>query len=189
MDQREPGGRAALDLADRLLPGLEVELGWRARRHDEASALEADACGVAGVQRSVRVEARDVVPRMTGSRKALEADHAVADDVDVLGRDRRELAPELVERIAVESARARVELRRIDEVRSSDLRDVHLQIEGSRDEHPGCACVVEVDVRGRRCRTSVRARGRARRGRPSRPVMHVVGPQSKSAGPSSVSSR
>ena len=46
-------------------------------------------------------------------------------------RDGRELAPELVERVAVEPARARLELRRIDQVRRSDLRDVHLE--------PGCS--------------------------------------------------
>ncbi len=31
VDQRQPGGCAALDLDDRALPGLEVELGRRAR--------------------------------------------------------------------------------------------------------------------------------------------------------------
>ena len=126
VDEREPCRRAPLDLRDRLVPRLEVDLGRRARRHDERRSLEPDACRVTGVERARRVEVRDVVPGMSGRREALETEDAVADDVDVRLGHRRELAPELVERVAVEAPRAGVELRRVDEVRRADLGDVHL---------------------------------------------------------------
>ena len=71
----------------------------------------------------------------------------VADDVDVLGRDGYELAPEPVERVAVEPAGARFELRRVDHVRGSDLRDVNLQRRMLADERARRAGVVEMDVR------------------------------------------
>ena len=65
----------------------------------------------------------------------------------VLLRHRRELAPEPVEIVAVQPARARLEPRRVDEVRRPDLRDVHLEAGMLADERARGACVVEVDVR------------------------------------------
>ena len=88
VDEREPGGRAALDLRDRVLPRLEVDVGRRARRHDEASTRQPHACGVSCVQRSVSVEVRDVVPRVAGRREAFEPESLVADDVHVRRGDR-----------------------------------------------------------------------------------------------------
>ena len=88
-----------------------------------------------------------MVRRVAGRGEALEPDDLVADDVDVLRRDGGELAPECVERVAVESARARLELRRIYDVRSPDLGDVHLQAGVLADERACGAGVVEVDVR------------------------------------------
>ena len=90
--------RTALDLLERPLPGLEVELGRWAGRDDERSAVDADSGGVACVERAVRVEEGDVVPRVAGRGEAVEPEHALADDVDVVGWDRGELAPERVER-------------------------------------------------------------------------------------------
>ena len=58
-----------------------------------------------------------------------------------------ELAPELVERVAVQPARARFELRRVDHVRGSDLRHVNLQGGVLADERARRTGVVEVDVR------------------------------------------
>ena len=87
-----------------------------------------------------------MVPRVAGGREALEPEDPVSDRVDVRLRDRRELAEERVERRSVESPRARLELRRICEVRRSDLRDVHLEPRVLADEHARGARVVEVDV-------------------------------------------
>ena len=83
---------------------------------------------------------------MPGCREALEPDDLVAHDVNVLGRYRRQLAPKSVERVTVESACARLELRRIDQVGSSDLRDVDLEIVVLANERARGACVVDVDV-------------------------------------------
>ena len=79
--------------------------------------------------------------------KAFEPEHLGADDVHVLLRNRRELAPERVERVPVQTTRASFQAAGVDEVRSADLRDVHLQARLLADENAGRACVVEVDVR------------------------------------------
>ena len=81
------------------------------------------------------------------AREAVEAEHAVADDVHVRLGHRRELAPERVEGVAVEPARAPLEPARVDEVRRPDLRDVHLEARVLAHERAGRARVVEVDVR------------------------------------------
>ena len=87
------------------------------------------------------------MPGVSGRGGASEADHALAHDVDVLRRDRRELAPQLVEGVAVEAARARVELGRVDQVRRSDLRDMDLKPGVLADENSCRSCVIEMDVR------------------------------------------
>src|SRR5688500_10719303 len=127
VDEREAGGSTPLDRHEGALPGLEVELGRRAGRHDEGRPLEAYAGGVARVERAVRVEVRHVVPGVTGRGEAVEADHALAHDVDVLLRNRRELAPQLVEGVAVQPACARIQLGRVDQVGRSDLGDMDLE--------------------------------------------------------------
>ena len=68
------------------------------------------------------------MPGMARGRERLEPEGGLADDVDVLFRHRRELAPEVVERVAVEAAGAVLQLRRVDEVRGADLGDVDLQL-------------------------------------------------------------
>ena len=84
VDEREPLGSAALDLVERLLPRLDVDLGRRRRRHDEAAGQDAHAARVAGVERPVGVEVADVVGGVARRREAVEAEHAVPDGVDVL---------------------------------------------------------------------------------------------------------
>ena len=59
---------------------------------------------------------------------------------------RRELTPERVERGAVEPARAALEALRVDEMRRSDLRDVHLELRMLAHEHAGRTRMVEMDV-------------------------------------------
>src|SRR5687767_5841683 len=127
MDEGKPVRPAPFDLVDRALPGLEVELRRRARWHHERAASDSNARRVSCVQRAAGVEIRHVMPGMARCREAFETDDLVADHVDVLGRDWDELAPEPVERVAVEPAGARFEPRRVDHVRGSDLRDVNLQ--------------------------------------------------------------
>ena len=146
VDQRQCSGSTALDLVERSLPCLEVDLRRRTGREHETARLDAHARRVAGVERAVRIEVADVVPRVAGRREAFEPDDAVADDVDVLLRHRRELAPERVEPVAVEPSRARLELRRVDQVRRSHVGDVHLQAGVLPHENAGRAGVVEVDV-------------------------------------------
>ena len=101
--------------------------------------------------------------RVSGSTRARRP---VADDVDVLGGNRHELAPELVERIAVEPACARFELRRIDDVRGSDLRDVDLERGMLADERARRARMVEVDVREEKMPDVGEREARARAARP-----------------------
>ena len=85
--------------------------------------------------------------RMSGRRKAREADDGVADRADIAGRDGGELAPELVERVSVEPAGARLEPLGIDEVRETELGDVHRQPWVFAHQDACRARVVEVDVR------------------------------------------
>ena len=127
--------------------------------------------------------------RVAGRREAVEAEHAVADDVDVLLRHRRELAPERVEGVAVQAARAALEALRVDEVRRADRARRAPAAPGcSRTSTPGGAGVVEVDVAEQQM-ADVGQR-EAAVARPAFSASTVVaGPQSKSAGPSSVSSR
>ena len=75
----------------------------------EPARRDPDSGRIAGVERAVLVHEAHVVRCVPGRREALEADGFAADDVDVLLRDGSELAPELVERAAVEAARARLE--------------------------------------------------------------------------------
>ena len=126
VDQREPARRAPLDLVDRLLPGLEVDLRRRAGRQDEAPGRDPYARGITGVERAVGVEVGDVMPGVAGSREAFEPEDPVSDDVDVSLRHRSELAPKRVEARPVQPPGARLELRRVDQMRSPDLGDVHL---------------------------------------------------------------
>ena len=146
MDEREALGRAALDLVDGLLPAVDVDIGRRRRRHHVAARMDAHAGRVTCVERAVGVEIGDVMRRMPRRREAREADHLGADDVHVLRRHRRELAPEVVERVAVEAPRASLEPLRLDQVRRADLRHVHLERRVLADEHAGRARMVEVDV-------------------------------------------
>ena len=108
--------------------------------------------------------------------------------MDVRLRHGRELAPQRVEGVAVEPARARLEPRRVDEVRRADLRDVHLQARVLADEHARGAGVVEVDVREQQV-ADVGEREALLVEPPLQRLEHEDGPQSKSAGPSSVSRR
>ena len=88
-----------------------------------------------------------MVARVTGGRKARQAERLVAHDVDVVARDGRELAPEPVEVVSVEPPRAALEPARVDEVGRADLRDVHLQAGVLPHEHARRSRMVEVDVR------------------------------------------
>ena len=140
-------GRPPLGLGDRLPPRP------RDRCRAEASAASTKLRGairtptrVARVERPVLVQHRDVVARVPGAREALEPEDVVADDADVLRGHGHELAPEPVERVAVEPARARLEPARIDQVRRADGRDVHLECRVLADDRACGAGVVEVDV-------------------------------------------
>src|SRR6266487_4021565 len=126
MDECQPARLPPLDLVDRSPPRFEVEVRRRRRRQDRSVGLEADSGCVACIQGAVAGEVTDVVTCVPGRGKALEAEHVRSDDADVLRRDRGELSPERVKRIAVEAARARFESARIDEMGRAYLRDVDL---------------------------------------------------------------
>ena len=68
-------------------------------------------------------------------------------DPDVRFRDRRELAPERVEQVAVQPPRASLEAGGLDEMRRADRRDVHLEARMLADQDARRARMVEVDVR------------------------------------------
>src|SRR5690348_15374156 len=87
-----------------------------------------------------------MVARMPRRREALQAEHAVADDVDVLLRHGDQLAPQFVERVSVETPSARLEPARIDEMRGADAGNVHPQMRVPAHEDARRARVVEVDV-------------------------------------------
>src|SRR5205807_9122289 len=106
--------------------------------------LDADAGGVARVERAVGAQVADVVACMSRRSEALQADDALAGDVDVLLRDGGQLAPEVVKQVAVETAGTRFQPRWIDEMRCADLRYVHLQPRMLAHKHARGARVVEV---------------------------------------------
>jgi hypothetical protein len=64
VDQCEPLRAAELDLVDRPLPRLEVDLGRRRDRDDVTARYDADACRVARIEGAVRGEVADVVIRV-----------------------------------------------------------------------------------------------------------------------------
>jgi hypothetical protein len=147
VDQCEAPRLPPSELVERPLPRLEVDLRRRGGGVDEATRVDPHAGRVARVERPVLVEVRDVVARVAGRGEAGEPDDVLAHREHVCGRDRGELAPELVERVAVEAPRARLEPLGVDEVRQPDLGDVHGEGRVLADEHPRRAGVVEVDVR------------------------------------------
>jgi hypothetical protein len=66
--------------------------------------------------------------------------------VDVCFGDRRQLAPQVVERVAVEASCTAFEPGRVDEVRRADFGDVDVQRWVLAHEHAGGAGMIEVDV-------------------------------------------
>ena len=94
VDQREALRRPQLEFVDRPLPGLEVDLRRRRDGQDVAVGQDPDARGVARVEGAFAVEVADVMRSVARRWEALEAEHARADDVHVLLRHRRQLAPE-----------------------------------------------------------------------------------------------
>src|SRR6476646_4159729 len=111
VDEREPLGRTALELLDRLLPEIDVDLRRRRRRHHVTARRDPHTGGVARVQGAVAVEVADVMRGMARRWEAVEPEDALAGDVDICRRHGCELAPERVEGIAVKAARAPLEAR------------------------------------------------------------------------------
>src|SRR2546423_6233975 len=73
VDQRERLRLAPLELVERAVPGLDVDLRWRSRRHYEAMRLDPDAGGVAAVRRPVAADVHDVVGGVAGGGEAVES--------------------------------------------------------------------------------------------------------------------
>ena len=147
VDKRESPRRARLDLRDRPLPGVGVELrrgaGWKTKRPEP----DPHACSV-GVQRP-SLSVRHVVPRVSGVGKQSSPTTRSPTTCTFSSGIRVCAHAEGVERVAVEASRARLELRRIDEVGRADLGDVNLQRRVLAYQHSSSACaqLVEVDVR------------------------------------------
>ena len=116
-------------------------------RGEPAGGRDPHARGVPDQARAVRREERDVVRRVPRRRKGLEVEHPVPHDLHVLGRDGQERAPETVEVLAVQAAGAALEPLRLDQVRRTDLADVHDEAGVLPDEAARSPCMVEVDVR------------------------------------------
>ena len=108
--------------------------------------------------------------------------------MDVLLRNRSQLAPERVEIVAVDAAARSARAGRVDEVRRADLRDVNLEARMLADERARGPGVVEMDVREQQV-AEVGELEAALARRSFRAGMPVEGPQSLSASPSVVSTR
>src|SRR5207342_14846 len=146
VDQRQPFGRTALDLLERSIPSLDVDIRRRRRWQYGAARQDPDAGGVARVERRA-VEVADVVRGVTGRGEDFESGGALVGDMQVPLRDGRQLAPELVEGVAVEAPGASLQPRGIEQVRRADLGDPDLQTGVLADERSRGAGVIEVDVR------------------------------------------
>src|SRR5436305_901343 len=94
----------------------------RATGSPAAAMHDANAPRVAGVERAVGIEVTDVMRRVTGRGEGLESEHRAVERVHVVGGNRRELAPERVEGVAVEPARALLQPLGLDEMRRPDRR-------------------------------------------------------------------
>src|SRR5215213_5199428 len=117
VDEGQPLGFATLDVVEGREPRVQIELRrWRGRQH-RSVRLNADARGIAGEQRAIRIEIAHVMTRVARRRKTVETEDTFVHDAHVLLRNGNELAPEVVEAVAIEPARARFQSRRIDEVR------------------------------------------------------------------------
>ena len=141
------GRRPGLDGVERALPRGEVDLGRSRRRIQEPARRDQTADGVPGVADPLRVQERHVVGGVAGSREDLHAGDRIAEDMDVGGGHRDDLAEEAIELVSVEATGASFEAARIDEMRRADLADVHLEARVAADERAGPAGVVRVDVR------------------------------------------
>src|SRR5688572_10685112 len=146
VDQRQLLRRAAFDLLERAIPPLHVDVRRRRRRQHDPARLDPDSGRVARIERRA-VEVADVVRRVPRRREDLEPGDPIACDADVRLGHRRQLSPELVERVAVEPPCAPLEPRVVDEMRRTDLRDPDRELRMLAHENACRARVVEVDVR------------------------------------------
>jgi hypothetical protein len=117
-------------------------VGGTTRRFGEIRTPQASP----GEQRPVGVEVAHVVRGVARRRECVEPEHVIADDAHVRLRDRDELAPESVERRAVEPARTRLQPRRIDEVRSAYAGHVNGQVRVLTHDRARGTGMVEVNV-------------------------------------------
>src|SRR5262245_36656492 len=145
--EAEPLGASPFDLVERRRPRLQVDVRRRRHREEVSARRDPDTRRVSRVARAVGGEVAHMVDGMTRRRERLHSEHALPDDVDVFGRYRRELPPELVELVAPDPARAPLEPARIDDVRRTDLTDVHLEARVPADESTRRTGVIEMDVR------------------------------------------
>ena len=134
---------------------LEIEVRRRGRGPKVSGVRDVDPGRVARVQVSgAGVKQADVMLGVTGGVVAVQAPAAaeidgsgVVQSHDAVGRDGREHAEEVVERVAVDQPRAGHELARVGEMPCSPLMDDDLGFRVHGGDVPGAACVVEVDVR------------------------------------------
>ena len=116
------GWRRSISSSERSQSSRSMSGGGVGARTKRA-ALDADARDVAGEHRSVGGEVRHMVARVARASESTSSPRTrLADDVDVLRGNRSELAPERVEGVAVETAGARVEPTRVEDVRSARRR-------------------------------------------------------------------
>jgi hypothetical protein len=87
------------------------------------------------------------VGSMAGCWPGFQVEHPVPDDLHRLLGNGRKLAPQPVEIVAVEPARAPLEPAGIDEVRRPDLAHVHPQPGAPARDHACCPRVIEMDMR------------------------------------------
>lgn len=147
MDACDTTRHTRVHLVDRAIPRLEVDLGRCEGRKHERPTRQADASDVTGVEGPGSIEVGNVMRRMTRAREAREPEHVVADDRDVLLRNREQAAPQPIERIPVETACAHLEPGGVDDVWRAELGDVHTDVRLLADDPSDSTCVVEVNVR------------------------------------------
>jgi hypothetical protein len=140
------------------LPRFDVDV-WRRCRWKDVPVIDPDASGVADKRHAAwLIEVADVMRRVTGRVSHIERATARPDvlapgyDHDVLFGDCGNLAPQLVHAIAVESCRARQQLRRIGEMRRSPLVHHDLDVRVPSNDRSGGPCVIQMDVRQQQMR-------------------------------------
>ncbi len=189
VDEREALWLAARDLVERRLPRRDIDVRRRRRRHDRAAGQNAHAARVAGVERPVGVEVADVVRRVARRWGRTRGRATAPSSGWTFSAGTGASSPQSESNVSPYSRRALFSSRSGSTRCGAPTGETCTCSAGFlRTSTPAAPAWSRWMCVSRRWRMSVSVKPRAARPASSA-SMHVVGPQSRSAGPSVVSRR